>query len=166
MEHTFIDLLFCSLFITPLLVSGMYTVSQPGMILHAIRKLAERLGYWGNPIALCPVCMAGSAYNVFTVLALVLLLKIPLSWTILAVIALNGLVSAYTVQIATEIVELLRANVDRLIDAAADRQADKERDRCRQDPNCTCMDCPEYNERNTVKGTPYEAPSSPPQVID
>lgn len=165
MQHTQ-DILLYALILTPLLTNGVYTVSQPAMILHPLRQMALRLGYWGNPVALCPVCMAGSVYNVVTVLALVILLNAQLSWPVLAVIVLNGLVSAYTVQIASELLELLRLQVDRMAETAQDRRSQQERDRCLQDPDCTCVDCAEHNERNTVKGTPYETPSSAPQAID
>lgn len=83
-----------TILITVLVSIGIYKVTEEGMILHWIEKVADKIPPLKKPICYCVTCMAGSLWNVITVLLLSAIGILPSGITLLPIIIINGLTSA------------------------------------------------------------------------
>lgn len=83
-----------TILMTVLVSIGMYKVTEEGMILHWLEKLAKKIAPLNKPICDCVTCMAGSLWNVITVLLLSSIGILPADITLLPIIIINGLASA------------------------------------------------------------------------
>ena len=92
-----------TILMTVLVTIGVYNVTSEGQLFHFVEKLAKKIAPLNKPICDCVICMAGSLWNIITVLLLSGIGILPAEITLLPIIVINGLASAGIVSAVYEL---------------------------------------------------------------
>lgn len=87
-------MLLTTILLTALVANGLWMASEKGQVLYPLQQV--QLPKWiAKPLIMCITCMAGSLWNIITVLLYYVVVGYPAIEIIVAHIVLNGLGAAY-----------------------------------------------------------------------